>query len=102
MGDQTGPGADVEHLLVLRGSGQVDQARRHPSVLTARPGVVMGGDAIEKVDDMVDHLVRRIRIHQGHSSCLTFVDALGHGCYDASSLKSWLITFGRKLCAESG
>jgi hypothetical protein len=57
VGDQPGARPDVQGVLVLARRGEVDQARGDPPVLAAGPRVINGSDSVEKVDQMVDHLV---------------------------------------------
>ena len=77
MGHQPGPRPDVQDVLVLGRDGEIDQAAGDPSVLPAGPGVVDGSDAVEEVDQMVDHLVSGIRVHQRHWSLLNLSRRLG-------------------------
>ena len=66
MGDEAGPGPDVQDVFVLGRGGELDQAGGDPRVLAAGPRVVDRGDAIEEVDQVVDHLVSGIGVHQSH------------------------------------
>ena len=77
VGDQPRARAYVQHLLVLGRGRQVDQPRRHATVLTACPCVVNRSDSIEKVDQVLDHLVRGIRVHQCHDVFFNLCRRLG-------------------------
>src|SRR5467141_863037 len=89
MRHQPCPGADVEGVLAPRGRREVDQPSRDPFVLAARPAVVVRRDTVEEIDQVVDHLVRGIRVHQGGRALpKPVLLRLAAPCYHASSLKS--------------
>ena len=65
------PVANVEDVLALLRFGYLDQPGGDPRLLAAGPAVVHQGRPIEEVDQVVDHLVGGIRIHQRRGSSST-------------------------------
>jgi len=65
VGDQAGAGAHVQGVLALFWLCDLDKAGSDPAVLALGPAVVTSGDLVEEVDQMVDHLVGGVRVHQG-------------------------------------
>jgi hypothetical protein len=58
MRDEASSGPNIEGVLTALRRRQLDQSRGDAGVLTSCPAVVDGGDPVEEVDQVVDHLVR--------------------------------------------
>jgi len=55
--DQAGAGAHVQRVLALLRLRNLDQAAGDPPMLPPGPPVVLRGNVVKEVDQMVDHLI---------------------------------------------